>query len=167
LSFSGTPAAELSQGKDATSAIRHVLALGAAMLAAEQVGGAQRCLELSTEYAKTRLQFGRPIGSFQAIKHKCADMLVETEFARSAAYHAAFSAAENDEAQLQSAAHIARSYCSEAFFHAAAENIQIHGGMGFTWEDPAHLYFKRARASSMMFGDPIDQRQKLGALLGL
>jgi alkylation response protein AidB-like acyl-CoA dehydrogenase len=137
------------------------------MLAAEQVGGAQRCLELSTEYAKTRLQFGRPIGSFQAIKHKCADMLVEVEFARSAAYHAAFSAAETDEAQLQAAAHIARSYCSEAFFHAAAENIQIHGGMGFTWEDPAHLYFKRARAGSMMFGDPIDQRQKLGAMLGL
>jgi alkylation response protein AidB-like acyl-CoA dehydrogenase len=166
LSFSGTPATQLSHG-DATAAIRHVLALGAAMLAAEQVGGAQRCLELSTEYAKTRLQFGRPIGSFQAIKHKCADMLVEVEFARSAAYHAAFSAAESDEAQLQSAAYIARSYCSEAFFHAAAENIQIHGGMGFTWEDPAHLYFKRARASSMMFGDPIDQRQKLGAMLGL
>ena len=166
LSFSDTPARLLSQG-DATAPIRHVLAVGAAMLAAEQVGGAQRCLELSTEYAKTRLQFGRPIGSFQAIKHKCADMLVEVELARSAAYHAAFSAADSDEAQLQSAAHIARSYCSEAFFHAAAENIQIHGGMGFTWEDPAHLYFKRARASSMMFGDPIDQRQKLGAMLGL
>jgi alkylation response protein AidB-like acyl-CoA dehydrogenase len=167
LSFSDTPATLLSGGTDATSAVRRVLALGSAMLAAEQVGGAQRCLELSTEYAKTRLQFGRPIGSFQAIKHKCADMLVETEFARSAAYNAAFAAAENDDAQLLSAAQIARSYCSEAFFHAAAENIQIHGGMGFTWEDPAHLYFKRARASSMMFGDPIDQRQKLGAALGL
>ncbi len=167
LSFSDTPATLLSGSGDATSAIRHVLALASAMLAAEQVGGAQRCLELSTEYAKTRLQFGRPIGSFQAIKHKCADMLVETEFARSAAYHASFAAAENDEAQLQSAAHVARSYCSEAFFHAAADNIQIHGGMGFTWEHPAHLYFKRARASSMMFGDPIDERQKLGASLGL
>jgi len=167
LSFSDTPATLLSGSGDATSAIRHVLALASAMLAAEQVGGAQRCLELSTEYAKTRLQFGRPIGSFQAIKHKCADMLVETEFARSAAYQAAFAAAENDEAQLQSAAHVARSYCSEAFFHAAADNIQIHGGMGFTWEHPAHLYFKRARASSMMFGDPIDERQKLGASLGL
>jgi len=166
LSFSNTPATQLSQG-DATGAIRHALALGATMLAAEQVGGAQRCLELATEYAKTRLQFGRPIGTFQAIKHKCADMLVETEFARSAAYHAVFAATENDEAQLQAAAYIARSYCSEAFFHAAAENIQIHGGMGFTWEDPAHLYFKRARASSMMFGDPIDQRQKLAATLGL
>ena len=167
LSFSDTPATLLSGSGDATSAIRRDLALASAMLAAEQVGGSQRCLELSTEYAKTRLQFGRPIGSFQAIKHKCADMLVETEFARSAAYNAAFAAADSDEAQLQSAAQIARSYCSEAFFHAAAENIQIHGGMGFTWEAPAHLYFKRARASSMMFGDPIDQRQKLGAMLGL
>ncbi len=167
LSFSDTPATLLSESGDATAGIRHTLALGSAMLSAEQVGGSQRCLELSTEYAKTRLQFGRPIGSFQAIKHKCADMLVETEFARSAAYNAAFAAAEVDQAQLQTAALIARSYCSEAFFHAAAENIQIHGGMGFTWEDPAHLYFKRARASSMMFGDPIDERQKLGALLGL
>jgi alkylation response protein AidB-like acyl-CoA dehydrogenase len=167
LSFSNTPANLLSGNTDVTGALRNVLALASAMLATEQVGGAQRCLELSTEYAKTRLQFGRPIGSFQAIKHKCADMLVDTEFARSAAYHAAFTAAENDEAQIQAAAHIARSYCSDAFFHSAAENIQIHGGMGFTWEDPAHLYFKRARASSMMFGDPIDERQKLGALLGL
>ncbi len=167
LSFSDTPATLVSGNGDATSSIRHVLAFASAMLAAEQVGGSQRCLELSTEYAKTRLQFGRPIGSFQAIKHKCADMLVETEFARSAAYHAAFAAAEYDVAQFQSAAHIARSYCSEAFFHAAAENIQIHGGMGFTWEHPAHLYFKRARASSMMFGDPIEERQKLGVLLGL
>jgi len=167
LSFSDTPAALLSGGGDATGAIRHALALAASMLAAEQVGGAQRCLELSTDYAKTRLQFGRPIGSFQAIKHKCADMLVETELARSAAYNAAFAAAENDRAQLQSAAHIARSYCSEAFFRAAADNIQIHGGMGFTWEASAHLYFKRARASSIMFGDPIEERQKLSASLGL
>ncbi len=167
LSFSDTPAALISSGGDATAAIRHVLAVASAMLAAEQVGGAQRCLEQSTEYAKTRLQFGRPIGSFQAIKHKCADMLVDTEFARSAAYNAAFSVAQNDEAQLQSAAHMARSFCSEAFFHAAADNIQIHGGMGFTWEHPAHLYFKRARAGSMMFGEPIEQRQKLAKDLGL
>ena len=167
LTFSGTPATLISGAGDATAALRHLLSLGSAMLAVEQVGGAQRCLEQSTEYAKTRLQFGRPIGTFQAIKHKCADMLVETEFARSAAYNAAFAATDKDDAQLQSAAQIARSYCSEAFFHAAAENIQIHGGMGFTWEHPAHLYFKRARAGSMMFGDPIDQRQKLGASLGL
>jgi alkylation response protein AidB-like acyl-CoA dehydrogenase len=167
LTFSGTSATLISGNADATPAIQHVLALASAMLATEQVGGAQRCLEQSVEYAKTRLQFGRPIGSFQAIKHKCADMLVEIEFARSAAYNAAFCAADTDVKELTTAAHIARSYCSETFFHAAAENIQIHGGMGFTWEHPAHLYFKRARASSMMFGDPIDHRQKLGASLGL
>jgi alkylation response protein AidB-like acyl-CoA dehydrogenase len=167
LTFSGTSATLVSGTGDATASISHVLALGSAMLAAEQVGGAQRCLEQSTEYAKTRLQFGRPIGTFQAIKHKCADMLVETEMARSAAYNAAFAASDTDEAQLQASAQIARSYCSEAFFHAAAENIQIHGGMGFTWEHAAHLYFKRARAGSMMFGEPIEERQKLGASLGL
>jgi alkylation response protein AidB-like acyl-CoA dehydrogenase len=122
---------------------------------------------MSTEYAKTRLQFGRPIGSFQAIKHKCADLLVEIEFARSAAYNAAFCAAGTDEDELLAASHIAKSYCSEAYFRAAADNIQIHGGMGFTWEHPAHLYFKRAQASSVMFGDPIDHRQKLAAMLGL
>ncbi len=164
LDFSGTPAARVSSA-DATEALKHTLALASAMLAAEQVGGAQRCLEMSTEYAKTRLQFGRPIGSFQAIKHKCADMLVETEFARSAAYHAAFAIAGNED--VFEAAHLAKSYCSEAYFHAAAENIQIHGGMGFTWEHPAHLYFKRARASIILFGDPAEHRLQLASVLEL
>jgi alkylation response protein AidB-like acyl-CoA dehydrogenase len=167
LTFSATPATRISGGQDASSALNNVIALGIAMLAAEQVGGAQRCLEMSVEYAKTRLQFGRPIGSFQAIKHKCADMLVEIEFARSGAYNAAFAAAGGDKAELAGAAHIAKSYCSEAYFHVAAENIQIHGGMGFTWEHPAHLYFKRARASSVMLGDPIEHRQKLAQELGV
>ncbi len=164
LDFSGAPAKRISSG-DATAALQQVLALGTTMLAAEQVGGAQRCLEMSTEYAKTRLQFGRPIGSFQAIKHKCADMLVETEFARSAAYHAAFAIADNED--VLEGAHLAKSYCSEAYFHAAAENIQIHGGMGFTWEHPAHLYFKRARASSILFGDPSEHRLQLASILEL
>jgi alkylation response protein AidB-like acyl-CoA dehydrogenase len=164
LNFSNTPARRLSAG-DATAALEQVLALAATMLAAEQVGGAQRCLEMSTEYARTRLQFGRPIGSFQAIKHKCADMLVETEFARSAAYHAAFAIADGED--VLEGAHLAKSYCSEAYFHAAAENIQIHGGMGFTWEHPAHLYFKRARTSSTLFGDPSEHRLKLASILEL
>lgn len=165
LTFSGTFATRISGG-DATAALKQVLALGVTMLAAEQVGGAQKCLDQSVEYAKTRLQFGRPIGSFQAIKHKCADMLVETEFARSAAYHAAFAIADNEEDVFE-AAHLAKSYCSEIYFHAAAENIQIHGGMGFTWEHPAHLYFKRARASSILFGDPSEHRLELAAILEL
>jgi len=164
LNFSNTPARRLSTG-DATAALEQVLALAATMLAAEQVGGAQRCLEMSTEYARTRLQFGRPIGSFQAIKHKCADMLVETEFARSAAYHAAFAIADGED--VLEGAHLAKSYCSEAYFHAAAENIQIHGGMGFTWEHPAHLYFKRARTSSTLFGDPSEHRLQLASILEL
>src|SRR5262249_54455838 len=104
--------------------------------------------------------------SFQAIKHKCADMLVETEFARSAAYHAAFSIADNEDDVFE-AAHLAKSYCSEIYFHATAENIQIHGGMGFTWEHPAHLYFKRARASSILFGDPSHHRLELAHILEL
>ena len=121
-----------------------VLDLAAVGLAAEQVGGAQKVLEMAVEYAKVRVQFGRPIGSFQAIKHKCADMLLEVESAKSAAYYGMWCAAEmNDE--LPSVASLAKAYCSEAYFHATAENIQIHGGIGFTWEHPAHLYFKRAK----------------------
>ncbi|HVN28798.1 MAG TPA: acyl-CoA dehydrogenase, partial [Candidatus Binataceae bacterium] len=166
LTFKATAATKISDG-DITKALRHTLTLGVAMLAAEQVGSAQRCLEMSTEYAKTRLQFGRPIGSYQAIKHKCADMLVETEFARSAAYNAAFALTENDVAEAEEAAAIAKSYCSDAAYKAAAENIQIHGGMGFTWEHPAHLYFKRASANSMLFGDAAEHRLKLAAVLEL
>jgi alkylation response protein AidB-like acyl-CoA dehydrogenase len=166
LEFSGAPAAMISAG-DVSAALDSVLALTVAALCAEQVGGAQRCLETATEYAKTRLQFGRPIGSYQAIKHKCADMLVEVEFARSAAYHAAFRAAARDDAEAIAAAHMAKAYCSEAYFHAAAENIQIHGGMGFTWEHPAHLYFKRAKASAVLFGDPIRHRRELARRIGL
>ena len=143
-----------------------VLDLAAVALAAEQVGGAQECLDTSVQYAKDRVQFGRPIGSFQAIKHKCADMLLEVESAKSAAYYAAWCAAEmNDE--LPSVASLAKAYCSEAYFHAAAENIQIHGGIGFTWEHPAHLYFKRAKSSELLFGDPTYHRELLAQRIGI
>jgi alkylation response protein AidB-like acyl-CoA dehydrogenase len=94
-------------------------------------------------------------------------MLVEVEFARSAAYHAAFRAAEQDHAEAVAAAHMAKAYCSEAYFHAAAENIQIHGGMGFTWEHSAHLYFKRAKASAVLFGDSTHHRQELARRIGI
>jgi alkylation response protein AidB-like acyl-CoA dehydrogenase len=143
-----------------------VLDLAAVALAAEQVGGAQFVLEMAVQYAKDRVQFGRPIGSFQAIKHKCADMLLEVESAKSAAYYGLWCAAEmNDE--LASTASLAKAYCSEAYFHAAAENIQIHGGIGFTWEHPAHLYFKRAKSSELMFGDPSYHREQLAQRIGL
>jgi alkylation response protein AidB-like acyl-CoA dehydrogenase len=143
-----------------------VLDLAAVALAAEQVGGAQEVLEMAVQYAKDRVQFGRPIGSFQAIKHKCADMLLEVESAKSAAYYAGWCASElNDE--LPSVASLAKAYCSEAYFHSAAENIQIHGGIGFTWEHPAHLYFKRAKSSELLFGDPTYHRELLAQRIGI
>jgi alkylation response protein AidB-like acyl-CoA dehydrogenase len=146
--------------------LERVLDLAAVGLAAEQVGGAQFVLEMAVQYAKDRVQFGRPIGSFQAIKHKCADMLLEVESAKSAAYYAGWAASElNDE--LPSVASLAKAYCSEAYFHAAAENIQIHGGIGFTWEHPAHLYFKRAKSSELLFGDPTYHRELLAQRIGI
>jgi alkylation response protein AidB-like acyl-CoA dehydrogenase len=147
-------------GLDAT------LQVAAAALAAEQVGGAQRVLDSSVEYAKNRVQFGRPIGSFQAIKHKCADMLLDVESAKSAAYYAAWAAQERND-ELPIAASLAKSFCSEAYFHCAAENIQIHGGIGFTWEHPAHLYFKRAKSSELFLGDPAYHRELLAQRLGV
>ncbi len=135
-------------------------------LAAEQVGGAQFCMDMAVQYAKDRVQFGRPIGSFQAIKHKCADMLLEVESAKSAAYYAGWAAAEDND-ELPTVACLAKSYCSEAYFHTAAENIQIHGGIGFTWEHPAHLYYKRAKTSELIFGDPTYHRELLCRRLGI
>jgi alkylation response protein AidB-like acyl-CoA dehydrogenase len=150
----------------AEAGLAKTLDLAAVALAAEQVGGAQRVLDASVEYAKTRIQFGRPIGSFQAIKHKCADMLLEVESAKSAAYYAAWAAAEDSD-ELPVVASLCKSYCSEAYFHAAAENIQIHGGIGFTWEHPAHLYFKRAKSSELLFGDPAYHRELLAQRIGI
>ncbi|HEU4428702.1 MAG TPA: acyl-CoA dehydrogenase family protein [Myxococcota bacterium] len=163
--FSRTPATRVSSG-DQTANLERVLAFTCAALAAEQVGGAQKCLELATDYAKSRLQFGRPIGSYQGIKHKCAEMLVAVEMAKSAAYNALFIAAAN-EPDFVEAAHLAKAYCSEAYFHAAADNIQIHGGMGFTWEASPHLYFKRAKASDLLFGDAAHHREELAKHVGL
>lgn len=135
-------------------------------LAAEQVGAAEKTLEMSVEYAKVRHQFGRPIGSFQAIKHNCADMLTMVESARSAAFYASALASQS-ETDLSEAASMAKSYCSDTFFHCAAENIQIHGGIGFTWEHPAHMYFKRAKSSEVLFGDPAFHRERVAQHLGL
>jgi alkylation response protein AidB-like acyl-CoA dehydrogenase len=166
LEFSDTPAVLIGTDGDAESGLSKTLDLAAVALAAEQVGGAQHVLDASVEYAKTRIQFGRPIGSFQAIKHKCADMLLEVESAKSAAYYAAWAAAEDSD-ELPVVASLAKSYCSEAYFHAAAENIQIHGGIGFTWEHPAHLYFKRAKSSELLLGDPSYHRELLAQRIGI
>jgi alkylation response protein AidB-like acyl-CoA dehydrogenase len=166
LEFSGTPARLIGTDGGAEAGLSKTLDLAAVALAAEQVGGAQRCLDTAVEYAKTRIQFGRPIGSFQAIKHKCADMLLEVESSKSAAYYAGWAAAEDSD-ELPVVASLAKSYCSEAYFHAAAENIQIHGGIGFTWEHPAHLYFKRAKSSELLFGDPAYHRELLAQRIGI
>ncbi|MDQ1426945.1 MAG: hypothetical protein QOK39_421 [Acidimicrobiaceae bacterium] len=166
LTFSAVPARLVGVAGKGWPIVARALDLAAIGLAAEQVGGAQRVLEMSVEYAKVRVQFGRPIGSFQAIKHKCADMLLAVESAKSAAYYAAWAAAEdNDEVPVM--ASLAKAYCSEAYFHAAAENIQIHGGIGFTWDHPAHLYFKRAKSSELILGDPAYHRELLAQRIGI
>ena len=149
----------------AAPALRQALDRAAIALAAEQVGGAQACLEASVQYAKERVQFGRPIGSFQAIQHKCADMMVAVESARSAVYYAACVAAE-ETPELSLAASLAKTTASEAFFRCAAESIQIHGGVGFTWEYDVHLYFKRARAGEHLLGTPDQHRERVARELG-
>jgi len=166
VEFADATARPLTDDANSTAVIERVMATAAIMLAAEQVGGAQRCLDMAVEYAKIRVQFGRPIGSFQAIKHKCADMLLDVESARSAAYYAASVLDDDNESTLVAAA-LAKAHCSSAYTRVAAENIQIHGGIGFTWEHSAHLYFKRAKTSEILFGDPAWQRERLADLVGI
>ncbi len=135
-------------------------------LAFEQVGGARRCLDMAVDHARTRVQFGRPIGSFQAVKHICADMAVKVESAGSAAYAAGFAAIANDDG-LAEAALAAQAYCSEAYVFCAAENIQVHGGIGFTWEHDAHLFYRRAKTDELLFGSPAYHRELMAGRLGL
>lgn len=146
-------------------AISAALDVGAVALAQEQAGGAQRCLEMSVEYANERFQFGRAIGSFQAVKHMCADMLVSVEHAKSAALHAARWIGDADEAAI--AIPLARSVCSDAYLKAAGDTIQIHGGIGFTWEHDAHMYFKRAKADALLVGSVNAYRDRLADALGI
>jgi len=140
-----------------------VLDTAAILLAAEQVGGVARAVEMAAEYAGMRVQFGRPIGSFQAIKHMCADMLTEAEAARSAAYYGLWALAADSE-DVPLAASLAKVYCSAAYSKIAGDVIQVHGGIGFTWEHPAHLYFKRAKTCEAMFGTPAYHRAVRGAV---
>jgi alkylation response protein AidB-like acyl-CoA dehydrogenase len=166
LEFSGVPARPIGEPGSAWAALSKTLDQAAVAIANESVGGAQKVLDMSVEYAKVRVQFGRPIGSFQAIKHKCADMLLEVESSKSAAYYAAWAAAEDND-ELPVAASLAKAYCSDAYFHAASENIQIHGGIGFTWEHDAHLYFKRAKSSEILLGDATYHRELLAQRIGI
>ncbi|WP_329233934.1 acyl-CoA dehydrogenase family protein [Streptomyces canus] len=167
IEFTDTPARLLGAEGAAWPALERTLATAAVLLAAEQVGGAAAALDAAVEYAKIREQYGRPIGSFQGIKHKCADMLMEIESARSAAYGGLWALDAGDETEIAIAAALAQAFCSEAFTKVAADNIQVHGGIGFTWEHPAHLYFKRAKSSEVLLGTPSYHRELLATRLGI
>lgn len=167
------PDAVLGEAGNAWSRLQDVLRLACVGLAAEQVGGAQQALDLSVAYLQERQQFGRPLASFQALKHRAADMMLQVECARSACYYAACVAQEALDpagdaqvaAELPLAAALAKSQCSQAYFHCAAESIQLHGGVGFTWEYDPHLYFKRARASESYFGAPAWHLQQIANVI--
>lgn len=159
LSFSDSPATVLTT-ENAEAARERIFDQVCVALACEMVGGAQAVLDSAVNYAKLRVQFGRTIGSFQAIKHKCADMLLEVESARSAAYVAARAAAESDP-QLRAYASLALSCASEAFVNTATACIQIHGGIGFTWENDTHLWFKRAKVSEQLLGNSTFHRERM------
>jgi alkylation response protein AidB-like acyl-CoA dehydrogenase len=138
--------------------LRETIDRGKVMIAAEMMGGAQKALEMSVEYAKVRVQFGRPIGSFQAVQHKCANMMVDVESAKSAVYYAAW-AVSNEVAEAALAAALAKAAASDAYRKVTADAIQVHGGIGFTWDHDLHLYFKRAKSSEFTFGDAAWNRE--------
>ncbi|MFC8430074.1 acyl-CoA dehydrogenase family protein [Streptomyces sp. NPDC057253] len=156
----------LATGAAAAATLAHAHDVAIAALAAEQVGGAARCLDLTVAYSHLREQFGRPIGSFQALKHRCADVLLSVEQSRSAVLYAAW-AAQEDPAELEVAACVAGARASETYLQAAQENLQMHGGIGFTWEHDAHLYLRRAKSSHQLFGSPGEHRRRLADLVKL
>ena len=160
VDFDDAPTTRLGVDVDGEAALSRIMDLAAVALANEMVGGAQWLLESAVEYAGLRTQFGRAIGSFQAIKHTCADMLMEVELAKSAAYYAADAAAANDP-ELPVLACIAKSAAADAYMRAARDCIQIHGGIGFTWDNDTHLWFKRAKSSEVLFGTPSLYRERM------
>jgi alkylation response protein AidB-like acyl-CoA dehydrogenase len=164
VTFTDAPAVRLTTGGSADAVVPAALDVAAVALAAEQLGGAEACLELTVGYLKERRQFGRAIGSFQAVKHACADLLVLVETCRSAVVRArdAVGSAEG----LAEAASVAQVWCSEAYRSVTAETVQLHGGIGFTWEHDAHLYFRRARADAVLLGGAAHHRERLATLLG-
>jgi alkylation response protein AidB-like acyl-CoA dehydrogenase len=166
VAFDNVPVAEedvLAIGDSARAALDRALAVATVALAAEMVGGMQRVMEIAVEYAKARKQFGKPIGQFQAVQHLCADMLLLTESSRSAAYYAAW-ALQDRAPGADVAVSIARAYASDAYREVGNRGIQVQGGMGFTWENNVHLYYKRAKASELMFGDATYHRERIARL---
>jgi alkylation response protein AidB-like acyl-CoA dehydrogenase len=160
VEFSNTPAERIGD----TTNLLQAFDLATTALAAELVGGMQRTLDITVEYAKTRKQFGKPIGMFQAVQHQCADMYLETESARSAVYYAAWALEENAP-DAAAAVSIAKMYASDAARTVGNRGIQIHGGMGFTWENDIHLYYRRAKASETAFGDATFHRERIASLV--
>ncbi|CAN5808946.1 acyl-CoA dehydrogenase family protein [soil metagenome] len=166
VTFTGAVATRLSTEGPVDHIIEHHLDVAMAVLSAEQVGACERVLEIACDYARDRQQFGRQIGSFQAVKHKCADMLVDLEWSRSAsqaALQALADTAESATAERSWRASMAKAVCSEALRDSANANVQIHGGIGFTWEHAAHLYMRRARTDEVLFGSPGQHWDRLGA----
>jgi alkylation response protein AidB-like acyl-CoA dehydrogenase len=159
VKFEGAPATLLS--RDGAALVRAILDITAILLSAEQVGVAERCLGMAAEYVGQRTQFGCPSGSFQAVKHKLADVLLEVEAARSAALYAAHAADQALSGELGEAANIAGVTCSEAALLAARENVELHGGIGIVWEHPAHLFLKRATVSRMLLQTPQTRLERL------
>jgi 3-oxochol-4-en-24-oyl-CoA dehydrogenase len=164
LNFHATPALRIAT--DVGESLDRALDRAEALLAAEQLGGATRVLEMAVDYAQARIQFGRPIGSFQAIKHKLAEMLMAVELARASVEHALVTA-ETEPALLPVALSHARAVASETYVRVAGDNVQVHGGIGFTWDHPAHLYLKRAKSSQLILGSPKWHRSRLADLLGI
>jgi alkylation response protein AidB-like acyl-CoA dehydrogenase len=160
VEFSSTPAEKLSN----SAGLDRALSIATVALAAEMTGGMQRVLETTVAYAKTRKQFGKPIGIFQAVQHMCADMYLETESARSAAYYAGW-ALEETAFDAYTAVSIAKMYASDASRTVGNRGIQVHGGMGFTWESDIHLYYRRAKASEAMLGDAAFHRERIAKLV--
>ncbi len=166
VSFDGASSQAVVPADAGDAAVRRALVLGAALMASEQLGVAQWCLETSVAYLKERRQFGRVVGGFQAVKHRLADLYTLVEQARAAARYAAATVAEGDPDQ-EIASSVAQAYCSEVAVKAAEECVQLHGGIGMTWEHPAHLYLKRAKADQVALGTPAAHRARLGELVDL
>jgi alkylation response protein AidB-like acyl-CoA dehydrogenase len=166
VSFDEAPSLLVLPADDGEAAVRGALDVAAALMASEQVGLAQWCLEATVAYLKERRQFGRVVGGFQALKHRLADLYTLVEQARAAARYAAATLAEGDP-DAEVGAHVAQAYCADVAVRAAEECVQLHGGIGMTWEHPAHLYLKRAKADQVGLGNPAGHRARLGELVDL
>jgi alkylation response protein AidB-like acyl-CoA dehydrogenase len=166
LALDGAAGRPVAAGPDAERAVLAALTAGAAMLASEQLGLAERCVEMTVAYLKERRQFARPVGSFQALKHRLADLWVGVTQARAAARYAAACLATGDPDTAVAVA-LAKAACSDIAVRASQESVQLHGGIGFTWEHPAHLYLKRAKSASIGFGTPDLHRASLAWLADL